>query len=234
MTHRFRGILFWLLSFVSFSPLLAQVNVLTYHYENSRMGQNTNEVLLTPSNVNTNTFGKLFKYNVDGYVYAQPLYVSGMNIPGQGTRNVLFIATQHNSIYAVDADSTNGVGAGILWQVNLGTSAITPTLEIGSRYGLYTDITNEVGITGTPVIDLPSGTLYVDAFTHEGTNYYHRIHALNITNGTERPFGPVVVSATYPGVGVGSNGLGQVVFEAKRQCQRAGLTLAGGILYVAY
>src|SRR4051812_23588175 len=214
---------------------VAQVNVLTYHNDNARTGENTNETLLTPANVNSTTFGKLFKYNVDGYVYAQPLYVSGLNIPGQGPQNVLFIATEHDSVYAVNADNTNGPGGGLLWQTSLGISADTRTGEFGTRYdNPYADITNEVGVTGTPVIDLPAGTLYVNAFTHEGTNYIHRIHGLNITNGAERPFSPVVVSASFPGVGVGSNGLGQVIFSAKQQNQRCALTLAGGKLYVAY
>ena len=213
----------------------AQVNVLTYHNDNARTGANTNETLLTPGNVNTNTFGKLFKYDVDGYVYAQPLYVSGLNIPGQGTHNVLFVATEHDSVYAFDADSTNGPGGGLLWQTSLGTSADTRTGEFGTRYdNPYADITNEVGVTGTPVIDLPSGTLFVNAFTHEGSNYFHRIHALNITNGAERANSPVLVTATFPGVGVGSNGMGRVVFAAKQQNQRCALTLAGGKLYVPY
>ena len=129
-----------------FAPALAQVNVLTYHNNNSRTGENLNETLLTPANVNSNTFGKLFTYSVDGYVYAQPLYVSGMNIPGQGTHNVLFIATEHDSVYAFDADSNAGPAGGLLWQTNLGNSAVTPNLDFGTRYngGQFTDITNEV------------------------------------------------------------------------------------------
>src|SRR6266436_9068556 len=104
MKHRFRAAaLSCLFALFLLAPALAQVNVLTYHNNNSRTGENLNETLLTPANVNSNTFGKLFKYSVDGYVYAQPLYVSAMNIPGQGARNVLFIATEHNTVYALDA-----------------------------------------------------------------------------------------------------------------------------------
>jgi hypothetical protein len=237
MKHPFPAVIICcLFGFCSLTPVMAQVNVLTYHNDNVRTGANTNETLLTPANVNSNTFGQLFRYNVDGYVYAQPLYVSAMNIPGQGTHNVLFIATEHNSVYAFDADSTNAPSGGLLWQTNLGISAVTPNLDFGTRYngGQFTDITNEVGITGSPVIDLASGTLYVNAFTHEGGNYFHRIHALNITNGTERSFSPVLVSASFPGMGVGNDGLGHVVFNPKQQNQRCALTLAGGKLYVAY
>jgi hypothetical protein len=217
--------LFFCVTLASYS----QVNILTYHNNNARTGANTNETLLVPSNVNTNTFGKLFKYAVDGFVYAQPLYVSQLNVQGQGVHNVLFIATQHNSVYAFDAD-----GGGQLWKTNLGISAVTPNSDFGTRYnsGKYLDITNEVGITGTPVIDLTRATLYVDAFTHEGSSYFHRLHAINITNGTER-MTPTTIAATFPGNGVGSSG-GNVVFNAKQQLQRPALTLAGGVVYVGY
>src|SRR5216684_7208744 len=144
---------------------VAQVNVVTYHEDLARTGQNTNETVLTPANVNVNTFGQLFSYSVDGYLFAQPLYVSGLAIPGKGTHNVVFVASEHNSVYAFDADSNAGPTSGLLWQVNLGTSAATPNNDFGNRYGPYHDINPEVGITGTPVIDLVSGTIYVDSFT---------------------------------------------------------------------
>lgn len=143
------------------------------------------------------------------------------------------MATEHNSVYAFDADSNNGGAGGLLWQTNLGPSAATPNNDFGLRFGGFETITPEVGITGTPVIDLPSSTLYVDAFTHEGTSYYHRVHALSIATGQERPFSPVLVSASVAGTGVGGNGT-TVQFEAKQQLQRAALTLSGGVLYVPY
>jgi hypothetical protein len=207
---------------------------LTYHNDFARTGQDTNETMLTPANVNTNSFGKLFAYPVDGQVYAQPLYVSGLAIPGQGTHNILFVATMHDSVYAFDADSNAGTSGGVLWQVSTGTAAATPNNDFGNRYGPYHDIRPEVGIIGTPVIDLVSGTIYLDAFTHEGSSYVHRVHALNITNGLERSFSPVVVAAAIPGIGVGSVG-GTLAFDPMNNgLQRPALTLAGGILYVTY
>jgi hypothetical protein len=206
----------------------AQVNVLTYHNDNGRTGANLNETTLTPGNVNSTAFGKLFTYNVDGYVYAQPLYVSGLNIPGQGVHNVVLVATEHNSVYAFDADSNAGANGGLLWQVNLGASAQVPSPELP-----FHAIQPEVGITGTPVIDAGSQTLYVDTFTEEGTNFIHRVHALSILDGSERAFSPVVVSASVHGVGAGSKN-GTVSFQAMQQLQRSALTLAGGVLYVCF
>src|SRR3954471_4340966 len=210
----------------------AQVNVVTYHNDVSRTGANLSETILTPANVNSATFGRLFSYNVDGYVYAQPLYVSNLNIPGKGSHNVLFIATEHNSVYAFDADSPLASG-GLLWQTNLGPSATTPNNDFGNRNRAFSDILPEVGITGTPVIDPDSKTLYVDAFTHEGFSYLHRLHALNLLDGTERSNSPVVVTATVNGTGIDSSG-GHVVFNAKQQIQRAALTLAGNVVYLCY
>jgi hypothetical protein len=180
---------------------------------------------------------------VDGYVYAQPLYVPNLNIQGQA-HNVVFIATEHDSVYAFDTDNA-GASGGLLWKTNLGVSAVTvipgvfTNKNFGTRYnnGAYTDIFPEVGITGTPVIDTNTGTLYVDAFTGEisggVTNYVHRMHALNITNGAERSFSPVVITATVSGTGVDNVG-SNVTFNAKQENQRPALTLAAGIVYVAY
>jgi hypothetical protein len=209
-------------------PAGAQVNVLTYHNDNSREGANLSETILTPANVNQDSFGKLFSYGVDGYVYAQPLYVSGLNIAGQGAHNVIFVATEHNSVYAFDADSNAGDNGGLLWHVNLGTAVPTPNPDLP-----FQAIQPEVGITGTPVIDLGSQTLYVDAFTWDGTNFFHHIHALNLADGSEQPFSPVLVSASVPGHGNGSTN-GIMPFQAGQQLQRAALTLAGGVLYVCF
>ena len=206
----------------------AQVNVLTYHNDNGRTGANLNETILTPANVNHTTFGKLFSYAVDGYVYAQPLYVSGLNIPGQGIHNAVFVATEHNSVYCFDADSNTGTNGGVLWQVNLGPSAACPVDGFQ-----FQAITNEVGITGTPVIDPVSQTLYVDTFIFDGANYSHQIHALNIPDGSEKSFSPVTVNVLIPGNGAGSSG-GVLPFQAIQQLQRSALTLAGNVLYVAY
>ncbi len=220
-------------------PTALVVSVLTYHYDNARTGANTNETLLTPSIVNTNSFGLLIKYVVDGFVVAQPLYVPSVAIPGQGTHNVVFVATENASIYAFDADGNTAVNGGLLWHTNLGIVPLLSNGEFGYRYGIGNGLNigyYEQGITDTPVIDPVSGTIYVDVLTREvttTTNYYHRIHALSITNGMEQSYSPVVVTASVPGTGMDSSN-GVVTFNAKQQNQRPGLTLAGGILYVAY
>ncbi len=219
-------------------PNPAALNVLTYHNDNTRQGANTNEVLLTHAAVNVSAFGRLFTYPVDGYIYAQPLYVANLVIPGQGAHNAVFVATEHNSVYAFDADSNARTNGGLLWKTNLGTAALSNNHEFGDRYngGQYTDIVPEVGITGTPVMDLATGTLYVDVRTRvvgTSVHYYHSIHALNITNGTEQSYSPVVVTNSVPGKGVDSRG-GVVTFNPLQENQRPGMTLAGGMLYVAY
>jgi hypothetical protein len=215
------------------APAQPVLNMLTYHNDNTRQGANTNEVLLTPGNVNTSTFGRLFSQSVDGYIFGQPLYVSGLAIPGQGTHNAVFVETEHDSVYAFDADSNTGPNGGLLWHNNFGISATVPNTNFGNRYGLNVFLGPEIGMTGTPVIDLGTGTIYLCAFTHEGTNYIHRIHALNIANGAEEPFSPVVVVASVSGHGAGSTS-GVLRFNSEQQLQRPALTLAGGKLFVAF
>ena len=213
--------------------MLLSVNVLTWHNDLTRQGWNNQETQLTTANVNASTFGQLFSYPVDGQIYAQPLYVSSLAIPGKGTHNVVFVATEHDSVYAFDADSNGGGSGGLLWQASLGTSASVPNDYFGNRYGPYHDISPEVGITSTPVIDLASGTMYVDAFTEDGTGLYsHRIHALNITTGQDR-VSPAFVAASAQG-NADDSVSGKINFVASQHLQRPALTLANGTLYVAY
>lgn len=236
------------LSFVTAAvdPTPTGVPVLTYHNDNTRQGANTNETILTPANVNTNTFGKLFTYSVDGFVYMQPLIMTNVAILGKGTHNVVIVATEHNSVYAFDADSNQGANAAPLWQVSFinpaaGVTTI-PNGDVGS-----TDITPEVGITATPVIDPSTGTVYVEVKTKEVTNgvtsYVHRLHALDITTGNERTNGvvansPVVITAVnYPGTGQGgsdTDGAGHVLFNGLKEHSRPALTLLNGKVYIAY
>jgi hypothetical protein len=220
-------------------PNPSALNVVTYHNDNARDGANTNEVLLTHANVNVSTFGRLITYPTDGLIIASPLYVSGLVIPRQGAHNAVFVATENDTIYAFDADSNAGTNGGLLWETNLGPSVSSFNDQFGNRGtgSYYPDITPVVGITGTPVIDLASGTLYVNVHTAttsgSTTTYYHRLHALNITNGTEQADSPVVVSNSLPGTGVdGANGI--VPFDPRTENQRPGLALAGGMVYVAY
>ncbi|HWZ94605.1 MAG TPA: chitobiase/beta-hexosaminidase C-terminal domain-containing protein, partial [Opitutaceae bacterium] len=187
-----------------------QANVLTQHNDNSRTGANTNETILTPANVNQAQFGKVFTENVDGQVYAQPLYVSALNIAG-GTHNVVYVCTEHNSVYAFDANT----GGAPLWQVNLGPSSTDQNCS---------DLIPEIGITGTPVIDLSTFTLYVDAKTMVGTNHFHNLHALDLTTGAEKFGAPVNISATVSGV----------TFDTYLQAQRPGLLLLNGVVYIGY
>jgi len=216
-----------------FAHAALAADVLTFQYDNSRDGANTNEVVLTPANVNTTNFGRLFTYAVDGYVYAQPLYVANVTVPGHGTRNVVFVATENDTVYALDADSNAGPDSGLLWQTNLGIAA--ESILFGTRY--HHNVLNPlIGITGTPVIDPVLGTLCVDVFAGavpDTTDCVHWVHALDIATGADRPFSPVLVAASVPGSGVDSTN-GVVHFIPQNHMNRPALTLAGGVLYVAY
>ena len=194
--------------------------VLTQHNDLSRSGANPNETMLTTSNVNESSFGKLFSLPVDGYTYAQPLYDPGVAISG-GTHNVVYVATAHDSVYAFDADS----GAEY-WHVSLGTPV--PSTVINTQ-----NILVEVGIISTPVIDPSTGTLYAVAKTYENSVQTFRLHALDITSGAEKFGGPVQISASIGGSGQQSSG-GQVPFVASRENQRAAVTLVNGIVYLAF
>jgi len=235
---------------------LTGVNVLTYHNDDALTGLNPNEDTLTPDNVNANNFGQLFSFPVDGYVYAQPLYMSGLMI-GSDIYNVVFVATEHDSIYAFDAD---GLVQNPLWKrsfidPDVGTTTV-PTINVISR-----DIVPEVGITGTPVIDGSTGTLYVVPKTKEVVDgiahFVQRLHALDVTTGSDRT-APVEIADTIfdspnyahntpisvCGRGQGSEDgpveecpatEGKVVkFNALRQLNRSALTLSGDRVYVLW
>jgi hypothetical protein len=216
----------------------AQVNVTTQHNDNARTGANLNETTLTTQNVNVNQFGKLFSRDVDGQLYAQPLYVSNVTLPDGTTHNLVYAATQNNSVYAFDADDPDP-DAGPLWQVNLGHAAVTPTGDFATvKFVPYHDMFPEVGITGTPVIDLSTNTMYVVAHTRElsgeGTyQYHHVLHALDITTGQDTLGGPVEISGAVRGDGDGSVG-GMIAFDSLNHLQRPALLLSNGVVFIAF
>jgi hypothetical protein len=212
----------------------AQLSVTTWRNDISRTGQNLNETILNTSDVNSSQFGKLFSQAVDGYVYAQPLYLQNVTIGGV-SHNVVFVATEHDSVYAFDADSNGGANANPLWFASMLTSAhgAAAGATTVSSNDVGTDIIPEVGITGTPVIDPSSGTLYVVSATAEGTGFVQRLHALDVTSGAEKFGGPMVITASVAGTGNGSSG-GTLTFDNEWQNQRPGLLLLNGIVYIAF
>ena len=204
-----------------------QVNILTYHNDVSRAGVNSSESILTPANVNSTLFGKLFVISTDGKVDAQPLYMASVTMGAQGRHNVVFVATEHDSVYAFDADT----GA-TLWHVSAVSTGETSSDNRGCN-----QITPEIGITATPVIAPqagPHGSIFFVAMTKDSSGRYHqRLHSLDVTTGSEQFGGPVTIQASYPGNGDNSIN-GNVVFDAKMYKARAALLYLNGRIYVTF
>ncbi len=201
-----------LLIFATFAGLHAQV--LTSQYDNARTNATVHETVLTPASVNSRQFGKIFSYKVDGDVYAQPLFVPGVEVPGKGVHDVIYIATEHNSVYAFDAANNPATP---LWHASFVGQGITtvPAHQVRCPF-----VRPEIGITPTPVIDLPTGTIYVLARTVEDGAYVQKLHALAITTGAEKFGGPVAIKASG--------------FDALRELPRAALLLAKGQVYLTW
>jgi len=223
---------------IAICPAAAQVSVTTERYDNGRTGANLGETVLNTTNVNVSQFGKLYSYTIDGSVQAQPLYVPNLTVSGQGTHNVLFVVTMNDVIYALDADK-NTPNNGILWSVDLrnpvaGVTAI-PISDIVGQNNL--NIVGNVGVESTPVIDLNTNTMYLVARTKEvagsTTSYVARLHAFDITSGSEKFGGPTIIRGSVPGTGVGSSG-GTLTFDPKIQNQRSSLAMANGSIIFSF
>lgn len=184
--------------------------------------------MLTRAAVASSRFGRLFSHAVDGYVYAQPLYVPGVTIPGKGLHNVVFVATEHDSVYAFDADDNSIANSAPLSHLNFLGSGVT---TVPAQNVSCSQIVPEIGITGTPVIDPNTSTIYLVAMTLEGADYVHRLHALDLATGAEKPGSPVTLQATVPGTGEGSS---TDTFIPKNYKQRPGLVLLKGVVYTAW
>jgi hypothetical protein len=174
--------------------------------------------------VNSSTFGKVGFFSVDGKVDAEPLLLAGLSVGSQGTHDVLYVVTEHDSVYAMDA--ANGK---VYWRVSLLASGETPSDNRGCG-----QITPEIGITSTPVIDRAHGVIYIVAMSKDGAgNYFQRLHALDLTKGSEMFGGPVIINANYPGNGQESSG-GTLHFQPGQHAERAGLLLLNGIIYTTW
>ena len=214
--------------------------VFTQHNDNARTGQNLNETALTLSNVNASSFGKLFSQPVDGFIFAQPLYVPNVAIAGKGTHNVLIVATENDSVYAFDADNKTGANANPLWQASLvdtahgataGETALNESTTIGC--GL---VAPKVGVTSTPVIDASRGTVYVEAKSVNGSTFIHRLHALDVATGSEKSPGPSPITATIMNAtGDGSDpNTHTLTFDSLHQLNRPGLLMMNGTIFIGF
>lgn len=207
--------------------------VLTQHNDNARTGQNLAETILTPSRLSARTFGKVFSYSVDGQIYAQPLYVPRVSIPGHGVHNVVYVATQNDSLYAFDADYKTPAA---LWQVSFVNPAmgITPVLcSSKTNPNVSCSVYPMTGINSTPVIDPTTKTMYLVTRSTQGAAFYQMLHAIDITTGAEKFGGPVTISGSVPGSGTGSVN-GTLTFPPNTSIQRPGLLLSNGTIYIGW
>jgi len=204
------------------------VDVLTWHNDNFRSGQNLKESALTPANVDSTHFGKIFVLPVDGKVEAQPLFVSAVDVLGKGTHDVVFVATEHDSLYAFDAESNAAANSSPLWQVTLLSPGETPSDDRNCD-----QVTPEIGVTSTPVIDVATSTLYVAAMSKRASSYFQRLHAIDIASGAEKRGSPVEIRATYP-VTSGGDAAGNLVFDPALYKERAALLLLNGAVYLSW
>ncbi len=222
----------------------AQVNVLTWHNDSQHTGQNLQENVLTPSNVNARQFGKLFSYPVDGMIFAQPLYVQGVTINGVA-HNVVYVATENDSVYAFDADSA-ALNPAPLWQTSFAKPPGIVAMPCKDN-DPYCNVYPVIGITGTPVINLANQSIYLVARTKEagpkgGANYVVRLHALNISTGAEQPKSPVLICKAAAGKGCNFSPytMASQQFVPQHQMQRPALVLTPypstqqGVLYIPF
>ncbi len=222
-----------LAAFLTLTRFASGADVLTYHNDNARTGLNPDEILLNPGNVNPNTFGLLFNLSVDGKVDAQPLYASSVptivNGRPAGRHNLIIVVTEHDSVYAFDADTG----------VNCWKTSLLLDQEVPSDPRSCGQVYPEIGITATPVIDRNNGlygTIYTVAMsmTTNPSVYHQRLHALDLATGRESKGGPVEIQASYPGNGQHNDGNGNVTFDPASYKERAALLLLNGIVYLSW
>jgi len=214
------------LFFVGLTISKAQM-VTTWHYDNAHTGVTSKETMLTPQNVNSTEFGRLFAQPVDGAVIGQALYLPNITIPGKGTHNVVYVATMHDSVYALDADSSAGNNSQPLWHTSFLIDRATP-VPISLQGCQPTTKWTEVGVVSTPVIDPIAGTLYVVAKTYEHLAFIHRLHALDVKTGLEKANSPVVIAGSYALAGKNN------IFADAMQVNRPALLLENGHIYIAF
>jgi hypothetical protein len=222
--RRAAGITFSVCAFSLAFSLRAQVNVVTANYGNERTNANLQETVLSTFNVAPKSFGKLGAFPVDGQIYAQPLYVAGVNIPGLGARNVVYVATMNNSLYAIDADAPQSTTP--LWSVNFGP-------PVPSSFLNFHDINPSTGILSTPVIDATKNAIYLVSDTFAAGTPVFQLHALDLSTGREILSGPVAITATVSGDGDASE-QGTIALDPVQHLQRPGLLLLNNAVYIAF